>query len=173
MEFEKNSPKEVCGHTPDGREIVLALMTPNDVPQLAQEFSEMDPWQRLGMSSEHLARFFATTQSNRQRKVVQVDGQTVGLVVTEYPWLFGVYLKFLGLYRVTQEQGVGTCVIQHLLRQAVAQGVRNYWVCTSLFNKRAVAFYERHGFVKCADLPDLVIEGSDEILFRRKLSARA
>jgi diamine N-acetyltransferase len=160
---------ECCGQTKAGAEVVLRAMTPSDVPVLASAFSEMDPWHRLGLGGEHLARFFASTQSNRFRKTVVIDGDTAGVVIVEQPWLFGSYLKFFGIFAEAQGHGAGSLVLRHLLEQARKQGFRNYWIMTSAFNAGAIALYERHGFERVAVLPDLIVAGDDEILFRQML----
>ncbi len=160
---------EFCGTTADGRDVSLRALNPNDIPFLAEAFGNMDPWHRLGMGYDHLARFFGTTQSNRARRVVLIDGQICGIVMTEAPWLFGVYLKFFGLFEDIQGLGVGSLLLKYLIDRARHQGLRNYWVMTSAFNTGAIALYERHGFENVAVLPDLIVAGDDEILFRQLL----
>lgn len=160
---------ECCGQTTAGAQVVLRAMTPTDVPVLAAAFAEMDPWHRLGLGGAHLARIFASTQSNRFRKTVVIDGETAGVVIAEQPWLFGSYLKFFGIFAEAQGQGAGSVILQHLLEQARTLGVRNYWIMTSAFNAGAIALYERHGFDRVAVLPDLIVAGDDEILFRQML----
>ncbi len=163
------TPEEICGKTPSGAVVSLIAMTPNHVPVLAEAFATMEPWHRLGMGGDYLARFFMATQSNRTRKVILLDGETAGIVMVEQPWLFGAYLKFFGVFREVQGQGAGSVVLQHLIEQARQQRLRNFWIMTSAFNTRAVAFYERLGFERAALLPDLIVSGDDEILFRQKL----
>ncbi|MGH1417528.1 MAG: GNAT family N-acetyltransferase [Hyphomicrobiaceae bacterium] len=160
---------EDCGTTSGGDTVFLRNMVPNDIPDLATEFANMDPWLQLGMGYDHLARFFATSQSSRARKVVVIDRQLSGLVITEGPWLFGTYLKFFGIFKDKQARGIGSVLLHHLIDQAREQGVRNYWVMTSAFNHDAVRLYQRHGFARVALLPDLIVTGDDEILMRQLL----
>jgi ribosomal protein S18 acetylase RimI-like enzyme len=96
-----------------------------------------------------------------------VEGKEAGVVSVRDPWLKGPYLELLALLPPFQNRGLGATLIGWLEGEAVANGVRNLWVCASSFNVRALRFYERHGFARASVLPGLVAEGYDEILLRK------
>jgi GNAT superfamily N-acetyltransferase len=83
------------------------------------------------------------------------------------PWLKGPYLELLALLPKAQGQGIGANILAWFEQEALKAGARNLWVCASLFNTRALRFYERHGFEQAATLPGLVADGYDEILLRK------
>jgi GNAT superfamily N-acetyltransferase len=50
------------------------------------------------------------------------------------------------MFAVPGSQGVGSAVLAFLERQALTFGYREVWLETRQVNRRAVAFYERHGY---------------------------
>ena len=46
---------------------------------------------------------------------------------------------------------------------------RHVFLCVSSFNPRALALYERHGYVKVGDLPDFIADGYSEFLLCKRL----
>ncbi len=57
--------------------------------------------------------------------------------------------------------GVGRVVLAYLEAQAVARGYEALWLETRLVNRRAVAFYERHGYARIPNFGKYVgLEGA-------------
>jgi len=48
-------------------------------------------------------------------------------------------------------------------------GSRHVYLCVSSFNPRALALYERHGYVKIGELPDFIADGYSEFLLYKRL----
>ena len=46
---------------------------------------------------------------------------------------------------------------------------RHVFLCVSSFNARALALYERHGYVKVGELPDFIADGYSEFLLYKRL----
>jgi ribosomal protein S18 acetylase RimI-like enzyme len=88
------------------------------------------------------------------------------LLVLRSPWLRGPYIEVLAVLPQAQGGGAGRA----LVAWAAAQGGGNLWACVSAFNHGARAFYARSGFVEVTALADLVADGHDEILLRRRLA---
>jgi GNAT superfamily N-acetyltransferase len=145
----------------------LVPFPPSAGPRLAAAIVAMPPWSVMAYPAERLAQFLANADSGARRHLVEVDGQEAGLVSVRDPWLKGPYLELLALLPPFQSQGLGSAILAWLEREAVAGGARNLWVCASSFNKRALRFYEQHGFARAATLPGLVADGYDEILLRK------
>jgi len=53
--------------------------------------------------------------------------------------------------------------------EGVFAGGRHVYLCVSSFNSRALALYERHGYVKVGELPDFIAEGYSELLLCKRL----
>jgi len=54
--------------------------------------------------------------------------------------------------------------------EGVFTGSRHVYLCVSSFNPRALALYERHGYVKVGELPDFIADGYSECLLCKRLS---
>ena len=54
--------------------------------------------------------------------------------------------------------------------EARLANARNLWVCGSSFNDPALSLYESVGFGRVALLDDLLVDGFDEVLMRKRLA---
>jgi ribosomal protein S18 acetylase RimI-like enzyme len=68
-----------------------------------------------------------------------------------------------------QRGGIGRAVMGWLEREARASGSRNCFLSVSAFNIAAIAFYRKCGYSPTAFLDDLIKDGEDEILMRKRL----
>ncbi|BEV70879.1 MULTISPECIES: GNAT family N-acetyltransferase [unclassified Paludibacterium] len=55
------------------------------------------------------------------------------------------------MYAVPGHQGVGRKLLAHLEAEARRMGYEEVWLETREINRRAVAFYQRHGYVRIAN----------------------
>ncbi len=128
----------------------------------------MEPWSRYPFSPEALATYFAGGEPHAPRFAVEVGGETAGAIGLRLELLRGPYLQFLGILPAYQRLGLGSLLLQWMEREA-GSSARNLWVCAADFNADAQRFYERHGFTRVALLDDLVQDGRDEVLLRKRL----
>ncbi len=54
--------------------------------------------------------------------------------------------------------------------EGIFTGSRHVYLCVSSFNPRALALYERHGYVRVGELPDFIADGYSEFLLCKRLS---
>lgn len=139
-----------------------------EIAAFAAAMAAMEPWRSLGFSAAGLASYLGRDDAAARRMVVERDGGA-GLVVLRAPWLRGPMIELLAVLPQAQGAGLG----RELVEWAARQGGGNLWACVSAFNASARAFYARSGFVEVASLPDLVTDGYDEILLRRRLALAA
>lgn len=135
-----------------------------DISLLAPVLAGMDPWRTLGFTAVGLAAYLGREDAALSRVVLERGGRPAAVMALRRPWLRGPYIELLAVLPEAQGGGCG----QRLVEWAAAQGGGNLWACVSAFNTPARAFYARAGFVEVAPLPDLVAEGADEILLRRR-----
>jgi GNAT superfamily N-acetyltransferase len=145
----------------------LVGLNPGACERLAEAIIAMPPWSVVGYPREQMTRFLATPAGGTSRYALEVGGVAAGAVSIRSPWLKGPYLELLAILPAFQGKGVGAKVLSWFEAEALRLGARNLWVCATSFNARALRFYERHGFVPAATLPDLVVDGYDEILLRK------
>ncbi|MGE0768838.1 MAG: GNAT family N-acetyltransferase [Hyphomicrobiaceae bacterium] len=146
----------------------LERVTPRDAMQLGAAFADMEPWLGYRVSAEALASFFGGSEPGGARFAIRFDGGLAGAVVVREPWLLGPYLQFLGLLPAYQGRGLGQAILGWMASEA-PPAARQLWLCVTAGNTRACAFYERQGFEHAARLADLVADGTDELLMRRRL----
>ena len=154
--------------SPPRMDIRLEAMSPSVALALAPRIADIDPWRRLAVPAERLARQFTPAPSVEIR-LVAVAGAPAGAVVIRRNWLLGPYLQHLSVLPEAQGRGAGTAALALLDDIARSDGHKNVWLCVSGFNTGAAGFYRRHGFTAAADLQDLVRPGESEILMRRIL----
>lgn len=148
----------------------LVPMTREAAGRLGTIFAAMEPWSRYPYPADVLAAYLALVEAHAPRFAI-VEGDDVrGAVGVQLAWLRGPYLQFLGIVPECQGNGLGGAVLAWLERDARRCGHRNLFVCTSDFNAGAERFYARHGFARAAVLDGLVLEGTAEILLRKRLT---
>ena len=144
----------------------LRPLTNEEAEVIAELCAGIDPWKSLGYSAAALSGYLQREDPALNRfAIVTDDGGLAGVVALRYPWLRGPFIEMLAILPSMQGKGLGAQVIDW-----VASGsVGNLWASVSDFNQAARAFYQRQGFVEVAGLDDLIGQGQQEILLRRKL----
>ena len=150
-------------------EIALKLTTSADAEFLGPQLAAMNPWARLGTSSEQMISFLSTSDGYTRCFSIWRGGDRAGAIVVRFPWLAGPYLNLLGILPAYQHGGLGRMALTWLDAEALSGGARNSFLCVSAFNTRAHAFYRRNGYDDAALLDDLIKDGEDEILMRKRL----
>lgn len=149
--------------------ITLAPMTAEDAGIIGRRLAAIDPWARLGFDAARFADFLAAAEDGAFRFKVLSGTDRAGAVVVRFPWLSGPYLNILGVVPDFQRRGIGAATLAWLEGEARQAAARNVWLCVSAFNADARVFYERHGYGCAAALEDLVKDGEDEILMRKRM----
>ena len=104
----------------------------------------------------------------RETVLVAVDGdEVVGLA-----WFIktraldrAMYLQLLLVAETYQSRGLGASLLARGERLARAAGCRHLIFLVTKSNRRARAFYERHGYEHVGDLPGFVRPEIDETLY--------
>lgn len=155
---------------PGAAPLVLAPLSASDAHRLGEEFAAINPWAAYGYPAASLGDFLAASEADAPRFALIVDEAIVGAAVIRCAWLRGPYLQFLAILPEAQRLGLGAAFVAWMEREARDANERNLWVAASQINAGAIRFYERHGFTEVAMLDDLVADGRNEILFRKRLT---
>lgn len=156
------------GQTRDGALIRLLPMTPAAAAILGPGLAAIDPWARVRFPADAMTGFLAASEPGAVRYEVRIEDALAGALVVRLPWLHGPYLHVIGLLPQAQGRGVGARALHWL--EAEARGrYRNVWLCVSAFNADARRLYERMGYTVAGRLDDLVYDGLDELLMRKRL----
>lgn len=148
----------------------LRAVTPELAAYLGPAVAAIEPWSRLDYPASSMTGFLATEDPALTRMVVFAGNTPAGVIAVRSPWLHGPYLQLLALLPPFQGQGFGATLLGWFERQASPRN-RWLWLCYSSFNARAGDFYARHGFERVAGLPDLLADGFEEVLMRKRINA--
>ncbi|MGE5505827.1 MAG: N-acetyltransferase family protein [Actinomycetota bacterium] len=138
-----------------------------DIGQLAQALAGIDPWLHLGYSAAALAGWLGRDDAALTRLAATRGGALAGVLGVRSPWLRGPYVELLAVLPGHQGFGLGRTLLDAAVERSGQAA--NLWACVSASNVPARNFYRRCGFAEVAPLPDLVADGEDEILLRKRL----
>jgi GNAT superfamily N-acetyltransferase len=150
------------------RGLSLRPVTMNLAETLGPAVAAMEPWSALDYSAELMTQFLIAEDPALSRLALFSGDALAGVIAVRSPWLRGPYLQLLAVLPPFQGQGAGT-VLLNWFEERASPTSRWLWLCYSSFNTRAGAFYARHGFEEVVSLPDLIDDGRDEVLMRKRL----
>lgn len=155
------------GAAHDGRPLALLPMTAAAADRLGEAIAWIGPWAHYAFAGSALAEALkANAVASYQ---IECAGESAGAVVIRPAWLVGPYMQMLAVLPAFQGQGIGSRVVAWFEAEARLKG-RNAWLCVSAFNPGAQRLYRAHGFELIATLDDLVRDGDDELLMRKRLT---
>jgi ribosomal protein S18 acetylase RimI-like enzyme len=164
------SPHYVLGAgDAEEQDIQLRLTNRPEAEMLGPVLAQMDPWSRLGSNPKEMTGFLAVSHETKRSFAILANGECAGVIVVRFPWLAGPYLNLLAVLPIYQGLGIGRIAVAWLEAEAIAAGARNSFLCVSAFNAKALEFYRRAGYGETARLNDLIKDGEDEILMRKRL----
>ena len=130
----------------------------------------IEPWSQIKYPASSLTAFLTADDPALSRHAVLIESEPAGVIAIRSPWLHGPYLQLLAILPPFQNQGYGAILLDWFENRANPRN-RWLWLCHSSFNKRAGAFYARHGFEVVAALTELMSDGGDdEILMRKRIN---
>ncbi|MET0193818.1 MAG: N-acetyltransferase [Hyphomicrobiaceae bacterium] len=154
------------GATRDGRPLALQPITAAMADRLGEAIAQIGPWAHYAIAGAALAEGLKSTVTASYQ--IECAGESAGAVVIRPAWLVGPYMQMLAVLPAFQGQGIGSRVVAWFEAEARLKG-RNAWLCVSAFNPGAQRLYRAHGFELVATLGDLVRDGDDELLMRKRL----
>jgi ribosomal protein S18 acetylase RimI-like enzyme len=159
----------VIGQTRDARPLVVEPIASANIGLLAEGIAAIGPWAHYKRTPEQLAARLAGQNDGIARFQLMCGGALAGAVLIWQEWLVGPNLQMLAVLPGFQRLSIGSCSLAWFEAEARAHHRRNIWLCVSAFNVGAIAVYRRHGFEQTAVLDNLLEQGEDEFLMRKKL----
>jgi len=149
----------------------IRLMEQRDIATCAALISGSLPWTRYGITYEGAVERLTMGLCQGTAILVAVDG---GDVLVGFVWVIprgafdlSGYIRWIVVSATQRGGGIG-----HLLLEAaearVRQTGRDIFLICSDFNIDARRFYERHGYVQVGVIPDYVLPGVAEIVYRKR-----
>jgi len=142
-------------------------LTPDEAAEMAALLMKMEPWRSLGYDRSALSRYLVANNGDKSIAILD-SGKCVGLIQLRESWLMGPFIALFAVFPGNQRRGVGQASLG-ILERDWCPGAKNIWLTVSKSNDAAQQFYQRCGFVSIAQLDDLVRDGCDEILMRKRM----
>ncbi len=134
---------------------------------LGYALTAIEPWSAIAYPASRMTAFLTADDPGVRRFAVMVGETPAGAVAVRRPWLYGSYLQLLAVLPPFQGQGLGGKLLGWFEEQA-APPDRWLWLCCSTFNTRAALFYRSYGYETAATLSDLLMDGMNEFLMRKR-----
>jgi ribosomal protein S18 acetylase RimI-like enzyme len=145
---------------------IVRPMTAEDRTAVIELLADSDPWKRLGFQAEDWDSYFTPLPQGRDSYVVDEGGKVAGIAVIRQKFLLGDYIELLAVADWARGKGLGGRLLAYV-ETAVFAREKNLFICVSDFNEQARRFYKKQGYHEIGSLPNLLIQGSAEILLRK------
>lgn len=149
-------------------------MTPDDIPAIATWMIGDSHWTSYGMTVDSISIDFAQAFAAEDLLLVATANERpLGFAWCVDRGMFGSapYLKRIGVDPAITGRAIGTMLMIDLESRLAAAGAQHLYLLVGDQNPRAEAFYQRRGFAKIAEFPDLAVKGIAERLYRKELPA--
>ena len=126
----------------------------------------MEPWRGMGYRAEALARWLRRKAAAGQVWLALRAGRPVGILVCQPEVLLGSFISLLAVPPAAAGQGIGRALVERV-GALVFRKARWLYTSSDEDNTAAARFYRAMGFHRVGRLPDLVVPGRTEILWRK------
>jgi len=147
-------------------ELLLREATSKDFSVLANIISTSEAWTCFGIDYDIAMGLFEKMEDKIY--LAEKDGEIVGFVTLRINGVgnIGAYLRMIAVAEKFRGQGIGTQMINYI-GEIASTHIPNVFLICSVENDDAQKFYEKNGFEKIGVMKDLVINGNDEIWYRK------
>ena len=130
----------------------------------ARMMCETDPWITLGRGYERCLA--AVSDSTRELYVARDGAKVAGFILLVMKGQFPGYIASVCVAAAARGSGIGTQLVA-FAEQRIHRESPNVFLCVSSFNDGARRLYERLGFEYVGSLKNFIVEGHDELLYRK------
>ncbi|MFX0204230.1 MAG: GNAT family N-acetyltransferase [Candidatus Hodarchaeota archaeon] len=154
------------------REIVVRSYCTGDVEDIKEILSECPSPTGQVWSEDMIEKMLSDALREQPDGVFVATRykQVVGFTIVMYrAWLNIAYLDYIQVKRNQIRKGIGHRLIEKCVNWAKGKHARIIFTETGQNNKRAIKFYQRHGFQITGYIPDYYQKGLDAVILVRKL----
>ncbi len=149
---------------------MIRAIQKEDIPALAQMMAATALWQRYNVTEESAAqRLQGGLDQGATILVAEIDQTPLGFVwyVMNGAFNRSGYIMLIGVEPSARSTGVGRALMREV-ETILFEKVNDVFLLVSDFNTDAQKFYQRLGYEQVGVIQDYVIEGIDELIFRKK-----
>jgi [ribosomal protein S18]-alanine N-acetyltransferase len=143
---------------------IRPLAGPGEAETCARLMAGSEPWLTLGRSYEASLRL--VQDPTREVYVAECAGAVGGFVVLCLTGAFVGYIQTVCVAPDQRGRGLGTRLVA-FAEDRIFRESPNVFLCVSSFNPGARRLYERLGYAYVGELPDYLVAGHAELLFRK------
>lgn len=145
------------------RELVRA-----DIPEILNMLSALDAIATTGESSESARQILEKPHAKGTIYVAEDGSGVAGVVsfIAEPLFAQGGYIRLLAVRTDMRRKGIGRQLMGFAERKVFGRA-RNIYLCVSALNEPAKQFFEKLGYAKIGEIPDLNTTGECEWLLRK------
>ncbi len=138
----------------------------------AEIISKEHAWQVYGFDFKKSVQVLETMEDVIY--IAKVNNKVAGFITLRINGVgnIGAYVRMIAVNSECRNQGIGKAMVDYIQQVAHDSGMDNIFLICSTDNPKGEKFYLHNGFMKVGILQSLVVEGHDEILFRRKYNER-
>ena len=125
-----------------------------------------EPWVTLGRSYDRC--FAAVSDPTRELYVARAGTDVVGFIILNMAGQFPGYIQTVCVAESARGQGVGAQLVGYA-EARIGRVSPNVFLCVSSFNPGARRLYERLGYEFVGALKNYLVEGHDELLYRKSI----
>lgn len=152
--------------------VTIRRMEPKDIQPCARLMAATPLWQRYGTTIESATARLTNALQEGATILIAVDGTAnlLGFVwfVTRGAFDRSGYIRLIGVDPAARGQGVGKILLKAAEDYARPEANDMFLLCSD-FNTDAQRFYEREGYQQIGAIPDYVLDGVAEVIFRKRL----
>jgi ribosomal protein S18 acetylase RimI-like enzyme len=143
-------------------------MTFEDLAACAQIMAENPLWQRYGVTPESALKRLSIGLAQGATILVASAPQVMGFIwfVKQGAFQRSGYVMLIGVALSSQKSGVGALLMDAAETEMFATS-RDVLLLVSDFNLGAQHFYQRRGYTQIGAIPDYVLPGITEYIYRK------
>lgn len=123
-----------------------------------------EPWVQLGRDLATSRRLI--NDESREVYLARRQKSRLGFVVLTLAGALPGYIQSVAVAPAVRGEGIGSLLLAHAEARIFAVSP-NVFLCVSSFNPRARRLYERAGYQLIGAMPDYLVRGHSELLFRK------
>lgn len=151
---------------------IIRPMTHADLPTLAAWMVDLPLFHRYNLTVERaIANFEAGLSRGDWLITADADSNAAGFAWAIPNGAFGrsPYLRLIGVRADVTSHGIGAALLAEIERMA-AEKSNDLFLLVSDFNEDAQRFYLRQNYTQIGAIPDYVVPGVAELIFRKRLT---
>lgn len=150
--------------------MIIRPLLPEDIRLCAQLMAASATWQRYGFTEAYATQYFEEgLRRGATIFAVDLNGKMAGFVWVEPFGAFARsgYIRLIGVQPELRNQRLGRALMEYA-EALLFKNADDIFLLVSDFNTSAQRFYQRLGYQPVGSIPDYLLPGIDELIYRKR-----